>query len=150
MAAMRAAEAPPWVLSEAEAAEAEAARRERRRAKHAGEPGCRVFVGNLPASVREDALWELFGECGYIAEVRLATEREGWLGLGLGFALTPTLTLTRCGWRPTARAGAAASRTSTSRTPRAPRRRCASRARCWRRTASVSSARATRWTRGMT
>ena len=117
MAAMRAAEAPPWVLSEAEAAEAEAARRERRRAKHAGEPGCRVFVGNLPSSVREDALWELFGECGYIAEVRLATEREGWLGLGLGFALTPTLILTRCGWRPTARAGAAASRTSTSRKP---------------------------------
>ena len=76
-------------------------------------------MGNLPASVREDALWELFGECGYIAEVRPATEREGWLGLGLGFALTPTLTLTltRCGWRPTARAGAAASRTSTSRKP---------------------------------
>ena len=107
------------MLSEAEAAEAEAARRERRRAKHAGEPGCRVFVGNLAASVREDALWELFGECGYIAEVRLATDREGWLGfgLGLGLALTPTLTLTRCGWRPTARAGAAASRTSTSRKP---------------------------------
>jgi hypothetical protein len=78
VAALRDAEAPPWLLGEDEAAEAEAARRNRRLANNAGESGCRVFVGNLAASVREDALWELFGECGYIAEVRLATDGEGW------------------------------------------------------------------------
>lgn len=31
----------------------------------------RVFVGNLAFSVSEDELWELFGSCGEITQVRM-------------------------------------------------------------------------------
>ena len=79
--------APPYVLSEDEAAEmAAAAAVARRAAGGGGEAGRRVFVGNLAEDVEEDDLWELFGECGYIRAVQLATTtaRGGCSGGGGG------------------------------------------------------------------
>lgn len=78
--------APPYVLSEDEAAEMAAAAAAARRATGRGEAGRRVFVGNLAEEVEEDDLWELFGECGYIRNVQLATtRRDGGGGACRGF-----------------------------------------------------------------
>ena len=44
-----------------------------------------VFLGNLPHSVSEETLWQLFGSCGRIAYVRLIREPRTGLGKGFGY-----------------------------------------------------------------
>jgi RNA recognition motif-containing protein len=45
----------------------------------------KVFVGNLPWSATEDALWNKFGEQGEVTFVRLVTDRDTGRSKGFGF-----------------------------------------------------------------
>ena len=44
-----------------------------------------VFLGNLPHTVSEETLWELFATCGAISYVRLIREPRTQLGKGFGY-----------------------------------------------------------------
>lgn len=47
-------------------------------------PATTLWVGNLSFDIAEDGLWEIFGEHGAVASVRLPTDRE--TGAPKGFA----------------------------------------------------------------
>ena len=44
-----------------------------------------VFLGNLPHTISEEALWRLFEPCGAIAYVRLIREAKTQIGKGFGY-----------------------------------------------------------------
>lgn len=48
-------------------------------------PSNTLFVGNLPFSATEDAVWETFGEFGKVSSVRLPTDRETGQPKGFGY-----------------------------------------------------------------
>ncbi|CAG8538164.1 6107_t:CDS:2, partial [Acaulospora colombiana] len=49
------------------------------------EPSDTIFVGNLPFSVPEDDIYEVFGNCGEIVSVRLPTHRDTGGRKGFGY-----------------------------------------------------------------
>jgi nucleolin len=50
-----------------------------------GPPSNTLFVANLAYTVKEDTLWELFGEYGHVKSVRLPTDRESGRPKGIGY-----------------------------------------------------------------
>ena len=48
-----------------------------------------IFVGNVPWSITEDELHQLFERYGSVASVRLATDRETGRARGFGFVAMP-------------------------------------------------------------
>ena len=50
-----------------------------------GSPSNTLFVANLAYAVKEDTLWELFGEYGDVKSVRLPTDRESGRPKGIGY-----------------------------------------------------------------
>jgi len=50
-----------------------------------GPPSNTLFVANLAFTVKEDTLWELFGEYGAVKSVRLPTDRESGRPKGIGY-----------------------------------------------------------------
>ena len=48
-----------------------------------------IFVGNIPWSITEDELHQLFERYGSVASVRLATDRETGRSRGFGFVEMP-------------------------------------------------------------
>jgi RNA recognition motif-containing protein len=48
-----------------------------------------IFVGNVPWSITEDELHQLFERYGSVASVRLATDRETGRSRGFGFVEMP-------------------------------------------------------------
>ncbi|XP_029469296.1 RNA-binding protein 34-like [Rhinatrema bivittatum] len=46
-----------------------------------------VFVGNLPYEAGEEALRELFSDCGQVAAVRIIRDRDSGMGKGFGYVL---------------------------------------------------------------
>jgi RNA recognition motif-containing protein len=68
-----------------------------------------VFIGNLPLSISEETIWEFFGSCGQVINVRIVRDKTTNLGKGFGyvtFADKSTIELalqlagTDCGGRP--------------------------------------------------
>ena len=51
-----------------------------------------IFVGNVPWSITEDELHQLFERYGSVASVRLATDRETGRSRGFGFVEMPDAT----------------------------------------------------------
>lgn len=44
-----------------------------------------VFIGNLPFNISEEIVWEFFGTCGQVTNVRLVRDRKTNLGKGFGY-----------------------------------------------------------------
>ena len=44
-----------------------------------------VFIGNLPFNISEEKVWEFFGTCGQVTNVRLVRDRKTNLGKGFGY-----------------------------------------------------------------
>ena len=44
-----------------------------------------IFIGNLPLNVNEEAVWDFFGTCGQITNVRLIRDKKTNLGKGFGY-----------------------------------------------------------------
>lgn len=68
-----------------------------------------MFIGNLPLSITEETIWEFFGSCGQVTNVRIVRDKTTNLGKGFGyvtFADKSTIELalqlagTDCGGRP--------------------------------------------------
>jgi len=44
-----------------------------------------IFVGNLPMDLEEEPVWQLFGKCGSVTNVRLVRDRVTNMGKGIGY-----------------------------------------------------------------
>ncbi|CAI0626428.1 unnamed protein product, partial [Linum tenue] len=55
------------------------------RPPHVFEPGCRVYVGNLPWSVDDSRLEQVFSEHGKVTNARVVYDRDSGRSRGLGF-----------------------------------------------------------------
>lgn len=44
-----------------------------------------VFIGNLPFNISEEKVWDFFGTCGQVTNVRLVRDRKTNLGKGFGY-----------------------------------------------------------------
>lgn len=44
-----------------------------------------IFIGNLPLNVNEEVIWDFFGTCGSITNVRLIRDKKTNLGKGFGY-----------------------------------------------------------------
>ncbi|MCB9091382.1 MAG: RNA-binding protein [Halobacteriovoraceae bacterium] len=47
--------------------------------------GNKLYVGNLPFSIKEEALSELFSDCGSVESARIITDRDTGRSKGFGF-----------------------------------------------------------------
>jgi RNA recognition motif-containing protein len=47
--------------------------------------GTSIFVGNLPFGIEDEALWNHFGQCGTIKDVRIIRDSTNGLGKGFGY-----------------------------------------------------------------
>ena len=44
-----------------------------------------IFIGNLPMDLEEEPVWQLFGKCGSVTNVRLIRDRVTNMGKGIGY-----------------------------------------------------------------
>ena len=44
-----------------------------------------IFIGNLPMELEEEPVWQLFGKCGSVSNVRLIRDRVTNMGKGIGY-----------------------------------------------------------------
>jgi nucleolar protein 12 len=44
-----------------------------------------IFIGNLPMDLEEEPVWQLFGKCGSVTNVRLIRDRVSNMGKGIGY-----------------------------------------------------------------
>lgn len=44
-----------------------------------------IFIGNLPMELEEEPVWQLFGKCGSVTNVRLIRDRVTNMGKGIGY-----------------------------------------------------------------
>jgi nucleolar protein 12 len=44
-----------------------------------------IFIGNLPFNISEEKVWDFFGTCGQVTNVRLVRDRKTNLGKGFGY-----------------------------------------------------------------
>lgn len=44
-----------------------------------------IFIGNLPMDLEEEPVWQLFGKCGLVTNVRLIRDRVSNMGKGIGY-----------------------------------------------------------------
>ncbi len=68
-----------------------------------------IFIGNIPLSISDEAIWDFFATCGQVTNVRIVRDKKTALGKGFGYVtfkdkssieLALQLAGTDCGGRP--------------------------------------------------